>query len=465
MKIFKISAPILVPLVLVLNVVSGLSIVEKDGSDALVVDPEIPEQIATVEVEEQGGSARQEAAKEEPVPVKYDGAQLWRVDYDDQDKRNAVAELQDKFEASMWNYNVNSSVDVFLPEPQLTKARQFLSAASVPFEVVIDDMQRAIDEENPSKDQLDLWENRDGHRMTWTAYHRLADIHEWMDYLADTYPQLCSTRTIGKSHQGRDLKVLRISNGNPANAAIWMDGGIHAREWISPATVTYLVNALVEEWDDQPEHMRNVDWYVLPVHNPDGYEYTQQYDRLWRKNRRSALYGPCSGVDLNRNYGYKWGGQGSSKQPCSDIYAGSGPFSEPETKAVFNFMQSSAANWKGFLTFHSYGQYILYPWGYDRVVPPDHEDLKRVGDEAAQRMRQSGGQSYTVGPSGNTLYPASGGSDDWARGEMNIKYAYTVELRDSGRNGFVLPASEIIPTGKESALFIDTIASAVAKLK
>lgn len=62
----------------------------------------------------------------------------------------------------MWNYNVNSSVDVFLPEPQLTKARQFLSAASVPFEVVIDDMQRAIDEENPSKDQLDLWENRDG---------------------------------------------------------------------------------------------------------------------------------------------------------------------------------------------------------------------------------------------------------------------------------------------------------------
>lgn len=95
MKIFKISAPILVPLVLVLNVVSGLAIVEKDGSDALVVDPEVPEQIA--EVEEQGGSARQEAAKEEPVPVKYDGAQLWRVDYDDQDKRNAVAELQDKF--------------------------------------------------------------------------------------------------------------------------------------------------------------------------------------------------------------------------------------------------------------------------------------------------------------------------------------------------------------------------------
>lgn len=79
-------------------------------------------------------------------------------------------------------------------------------------------------------------------------------------------------------------------------------------------------------------------------------------------------------------------------------------------------------------------------------------------------MQQSGGAQYTVGPSGNTLYPASGGSDDWARGEMNIKYAYTVELRDSGRHGFVLPASQIQPSGEESLLFIDAVASAISKL-
>uniref|UniRef100_A0A182FJ97 Peptidase M14 domain-containing protein n=2 Tax=Anopheles albimanus TaxID=7167 RepID=A0A182FJ97_ANOAL len=300
--------------------------------------------------------------------------------------------------------------------------------------------------------------------MTWTAYHRLEDIYDWMDYLAKTYPDICSTKSIGKSVQGRELKVLRISNGSPTNSAIWMDGGIHAREWISPATVTYIAGNLVEDWDNQPAYIRSIDWYILPVHNPDGYEHSHQYDRLWRKNRGGLQYGPCAGVDLNRNYGYKWGGQGTSKQPCSEIYAGTGPFSEPETKAVSDFMRQSAASWKGFLTFHSYGQYILYPWGYDRVVPPDHAELKRAGDAAAEAIQRNSGMRYTVGPSGSTLYPAAGGSDDWARGALNIKYAYTVELRDTGRYGFVLPASQIQPTGEEATQFVDSIAQEVAKL-
>lgn len=86
----------------------------------------------------------------------------------------------------------------------------------------------------------------------------------------------------------RDLKAIefydfvvhciphRISNGNAKNKAIWIDGGIHAREWISPASVTYIINDLVENWDEQPQHIRNINWYILPVHNPDGYEYTHR---------------------------------------------------------------------------------------------------------------------------------------------------------------------------------------------
>ncbi|XP_055551619.1 carboxypeptidase B-like [Wyeomyia smithii] len=458
MKFYAVFSPVILTVIVLLSLCvpggTGLSTVPRN-SDVLIVDPDIPTEAIPDDV------AQQSVPVDEPVS--YEGAQLWRVDFDDQRKKNAVAELQAKFDGAMWAFNA-TSVDIFLKHPKLAGARKLLRRAKISFDVVIDNMQRAIEQENPPKDQLELWENRDGHHMTWTAYHRLNDIHEWMEYLGKTYPDLCSTKSIGKSFQGRDMKVLRISNGNPSNSAVWIDGGIHAREWISPATVTYIINHLVEEWDEQPEYIRNIDWYVLPVHNPDGYEFTHQYDRLWRKNRRSAIYGRCAGVDLNRNWGHKWGGQGSSKQPCSEIFAGSGAFSEPETKAVQSFMQTSAANWKGFLTFHSYGQYILYPWGYDRTVPSDHEDLKRVGDEAAQRMKKLGGAQYTVGPSGDTLYPASGGSDDWARGVMNIKYAYTVELRDTGRHGFVLPASQIQPSGEESLLFIDSIASAISKL-
>lgn len=178
------------------------------------------------------------------------------------------------------------------------------------------------------------------------------------------------------------VNLCRISNGNANNKAIWIDGGIHAREWISPASVTYIVNDIVENWDDQPEHIRNVDWYVLPVHNPDGYEYTHRTDRLWRKNR-STGNGRCAGVDLNRNYGYKWGGKGTSQNTCTEIYAGRGAFSEPETAAVKRYLESRKEKFFAFLTFHSYGQYILHPWGYDDLVPPDHQDLTRVGREGA----------------------------------------------------------------------------------
>lgn len=221
-----------------------------------------------------------------------------------------------------------------------------------------------------------------GHRMTWSAYHRLADIHGYLDYLAITYPSLCTVQTIGSSVQGREIKVLKISNGQAGNKAVWIDGGIHAREWISPATVTYIINQFVENYDTESEDVRNLDWYIAPLVNPDGYEYSHTTDRLWRKNR--SKQGQCIGTDLNRNFGYRWGGKGSSKNPCTETYGGSSAFSEPESQAIRNFILSSGANFKAYISFHSYGQYILYPWGYDRVVPPDYKDLQSVGQKAAQ---------------------------------------------------------------------------------
>lgn len=154
------------------------------------------------------------------------------------------------------------------------------------------------------------------------------------------------------------------------------------REWISPATVTYIINDFVENWEDQPDYIKNMDWYFMPVQNPDGYEYSHTRDRYWRKNRRRIGFF-CNGVDLNRNYGHMWGGKGTSKRPCSEVYAGTGPFSEPETKAVRDFFMNSTSKFQGSLSFHSYGQYILYPWGFDSSVPDDHNDLKEAGNSAA----------------------------------------------------------------------------------
>lgn len=121
---------------------------------------------------------------------------------------------------------------------------------------------------------------------------------------------------------GRPIKVIKISNKQSGNKAIWVDGtkllepiksmninrtitfivgGIHAREWITPASVTYIINELLSNWEQEPKYIQNIDWYFAPVLNPDGYEYTHTTDRLWRKNRKGS--GRCAGIDLNRNFG------------------------------------------------------------------------------------------------------------------------------------------------------------------
>ena len=149
----------------------------------------------------------------------------------------------------------------------------------------------------------------------------------------------------------------------------------------------------------------------------------------------------CKGVDLNRNFGYHWGGHGASEDPCSNTFRGSSAFSEPESQAIKNFLLSGEANFQLYLSFHSWGQLLLYPWAYDKLDTRDWQDLKRVGDIANNALRRlNHGVSYQVGSAAKMLYPASGGSDDWAKGGANIKYSYTVELPDTGKFGFLLPA-------------------------
>nr|XP_033334259.1 carboxypeptidase B-like [Megalopta genalis] len=405
----------------------------------------------------------QRAVRVRDAKVSYDGAQVWRVNAAEGQSVSSVAtDFQEAGLFSVWLGN-ETAVDVMVRSEEIPRVARYLKQKDLEYNIVIEDLQKEIDEENPvpSEEEMQEMEGRFGHRMEWTSYHRLDDIHSYLHYLAETFPAVCSVVSIGNSVEGRSLKVLRISNGKPNAPALWIDGGIHAREWISPAAVTYIIDYLVDNSDSL-----EADYYILPVANPDGYEYTFTRDRLWRKNRRRAIGSSCTGVDLNRNFGYRWGGKGTSKDPCREIYAGSGPFSEPETNAIRNFFEASAANFKAYLTFHSYGQFILYPWGYDRRVPPDYADLENVGRDMAMAMRKAGGENsaYTVGNSATTLYAASGGSDDWAKAILKMKYTYTIELRDTGKHGFVLPSRYIIPTAKEALAAVLVVSEACKSL-
>ena len=140
--------------------------------------------------------------------------------------------------------------------------------------------------------------------MTWTEYHKQEDIESFLDYLAAEY-DFVEAESIGQSYEGRPMRVVKVcmenittlqhllnlsldkacKGGCGYKPAMWIDGGIHAREWITPATVTWMMKELIENDADHPELLEKLDWYILPIVNPDGYAYTKTNDRLWRKTR------------------------------------------------------------------------------------------------------------------------------------------------------------------------------------
>jgi hypothetical protein len=170
-------------------------------------------------------------------------------------------------------------------------------------------------------------------------------------------------------------------------------------------------------------------WFV-PIVNPDGYEFNRQTDPLgggmWRKNRRLNT-GGTYGVDLNRNFGYKWGydNLGSSPSPGSETYRGASAFSEPETQVIRALADSSKFILA--LNYHSYGNYFIYPWGYDNIYTPDQLVFKSIADSVSVLNGFIGGTSWEV------LYLTNGDSDDWMYGEQNEKnkiFAFTPEVGD-----------------------------------
>lgn len=139
------------------------------------------------------------------------------------------------------------------------------------------------------------------------------------------------------------------------------------------ATATYVLNELLHSTDPAVQDLAlNIDWYIIPISNPDGYEYSRTTNRNWRKTR-SQVSATCYGVDPNRNWAYSWlvpdegGNLGASTSPCSDTYAGPSAFSEPETTAINNYIGQVAYHTDVYLSFHSYGHYLLFPYGHSRA--------------------------------------------------------------------------------------------------
>jgi len=286
-------------------------------------------------------------------------------------------------------------------------------------------------------------------------YRRYSEIVAELKTLASTYPAITKLiPSIGKSLEGRDIPAIIISASGFNNATIkriFWQGGQHAREWIGPATVMYQIVQLLENYGSDPlvtSFLQNMEFVVVPMSNPDGYEYAHTNERLWRKNRRKNS-GGSFGVDLNRNWDDHWGGSGSSGVPTSETYRGTGPFSEPESLLISQFINSynQQNNIMAGIDFHSYSQLVLRPYGWTTANSPDNTALKIIGDGISFEIQRNSGKRYTSQRSID-LYITTGTASDWYYTE-GIWAAYTIELRDTGTYGFILPPSQIVPTGVE----------------
>lgn len=294
------------------------------------------------------------------------------------------------------------------------------------------------------------------------SYHTLAEINDRLDVLLAEYPDLASSFIVGQSVEGRDIRGIRISGSNDDKPAFFFHGGIHAREWVSPATMMYIVDRLLSDYGVDEVVTRSIDdveYLIVPVLNVDGYDFTWQDfpdNRFWRKNRsyngQNGEGEDIFGVDLNRNFPVGWGGDGSSGNPGSDVYRGPFAASEPETQAAIAFV-ADHPNVVAYIDFHSFSELVMWPWAYQEVVSADEPEFSYIGGGMSEQIEAVHGHFYEFGPVYSTIYPASGGSVDTMYGDFvddRFVAATTIELRDTGEFGFLLPPEEIIPTGEEN---------------
>jgi len=290
-------------------------------------------------------------------------------------------------------------------------------------------------------------DNEPNFNVYWTS----DEIEAYSIQLAQDYPNIVTRDVIGRSIEGRDIFALRISTDTVfgRRPIIFIDSGIHAREWVTHHATMFLVNQLVTNSSVTEELVSRVDWVIVPNVNPDGYAYSHTNDRMWRKNRR-VVNASCTGVDLNRNFRYAW--QYLANSCNGQTHPGPEPLSEPETYALTTYMESFRNNLRMYLSTHSFGNYVLWPFGFAfNTYIPNWQEHVAVGERWVNTIYAATGTWYDLGNSADLLYTATGASDDHAVAYANANIAFTLELT-GGSYGFIYPEALVFALSRETFL-------------
>lgn len=429
---------------------------------------------------------------------------------EDMNQLAAIKELYEqstKLQLDFWRAptGVGQFVDIMTKPAMTSILINRLIQKNLTFTITINDVQKLIlEREGDSRNSLpeegkihssvldsflkrwkDMSESRNKAKYGFGEYHPYNDILSWLSDIEYFYPQMAQVFTIGITYEGRHIKGIKIGNpiGRTDKRIVWIDGGMHAREWAAIHTALYFIDQLISQYGVDPQITSYVDtlnFYIVPVANPDGYEYSRSdvtpQTRFWRKNRGEQICSKnqwhrercCGGVDLNRNFDFHWGETGSSTDVCSEIYQGSQPFSEPETRAIRDKLLSPEMFGKvdAFITLHTYSQMWIHPYNHQRrSFPSDVRDLEEVAKRAVKALEDVYGTKFRLGTGADILYPSAGGSDDWAKAKAGVKFVYLLELRPGEEewDGFLLDRRQLIPTGRETWAGVRVVIDAIMR--
>lgn len=349
-------------------------------------------------------------------------------------------------------------LETWLSEPE----QEMLRRSGVPFEIEVADFHsyyNSLPQLTDAEISAALEKSASDFNVTHNIYGSmggyltLAEVISKLDSMRIEYPNLISEKfSIGNTVESRPQWTVRVSNSPNAPTGrpeVWFHSLIHAREPVSMMQNIYFMYWLFENYNVDPLAtyiLENRELYFTPVINPDGYEYNRSTNPngggMWRKNRK-LVTGTTYGIDLNRNFGtYEfWNStnNGSSTTPSSDTYRGEAPFSEPETFNMMNFVNSR--NFRGILSYHTYGNYLIRPWGYVDAPTPDEP----IFQEFSQEMLID--NHFTMGRSNQTVaYGVRGVTDDWYYNDSGhaSAIAFTPEV-GTGSDGFWPTQARIMP--------------------
>lgn len=388
------------------------------------------------------------------APVDYSGFKVVRLSLPE--PGNGIEAQIEELAAHVLNPGKSSQLDVVVAPDNVEALTSLVTESSI----INEDVGAALAEEGELMSAEDEMSTMAVPSESWfTAYHSYADHLAFLTDLQGGFTSQSEIITTGRSVQGRTLTGIHIwgSGGKGSKPAVVIHGTVHAREWITTMTTEYFAWQLLTKYTSNATIKAMVDkfdYYIIPVVNPDGFVYSQTTDRLWRKNRQTVSSSSCVGRDINRNWPYKWDVPGgASTNPCSETYKGQAAGDSPENLGLRTQLDQlrDATGVRMYLDIHSYGQYILWPYGYDcSLVAPNDAQHRSLASRAAAAIRSVSGTAYTIGPACATLYATTGDSTDYTDGVTKATYSYTYELRDTGRYGFSLPAAQIQPTVRET---------------